>query len=144
MAVGALECLARCRLVGKLIAVRMLVALGATQISKVKSTFGGNRLIRLRLVTRLARDRYMRTRQLEAALLMAVEGESGRAKPVDVVAIVALPSARAPGKLPFMDVGVAIHARAERDFIERLLALWLVALLAFHFGMLADQRVARR
>ena len=144
MAVGALECLARCRPIGELIAVRMLVALGATKIGKVKSTFGGNRLIRLRLVTRLARDRDVRAHQLEAALLMSAERKRGWAEPVNVVALLALPFARTLGKLPFMGVGVAIHAGSERDFIERLLALRLVAPLALHVGMLADQRVVRR
>lgn len=143
MTISALECFARCRLVGELIAMRMLVALGATKVSEVKFTFGGNRLIRLRLVTRLARDGDVRAHQLEAALLMPAERKRGWTESVNVVAILALPFARAIGKLPFMNVGVAIHAGSERDLVERLLALRLMALLAFHVGMFADQWIVR-
>lgn len=141
MAISALECFARCRPIGELIAMRMLVALSATKIGEVEFTLGRRRFVEMRLVTRLARDRNVRPHQLKAALLMSAKRKRRWAKPVNVVAILALPFARTLGKLSFMGVSVAIHAGAERDFIERLLALRIVALLAFYVGMFADQRV---
>ncbi len=141
MAIGAFKCFACRQSIGELITMRMLVALSAAKIGEVKFSLGGNRFVGPRLMARLARDRDVRSHQLEAALLMSTEGKSGWAKAVKVVAIFALPSARGFRKLAFVGVGVAIRAGAEWDFIERLLTLRLVALFAFHVGVLADKRV---
>lgn len=144
MAISALECFALCRPIGELIAMRMLVALSATEFGEVKFTLGGNRFVRPRLMARQTRDGDVRSHQLEAALLVPAEGESRWDKPVNIVAIRALPRVGALGELPIVGVLVAIRAGAERDLVERLLALRLMALFAFHIGMLAHKGVGRQ
>jgi len=125
-------------------AVRVAVASRAGSILKsVRNNFRriscGRHFVAFR-----ARDCQVRPGEREPALLMLRDGERRRLESVDRVALLALALVRSRGKLPLVNIGVAIHAAVEWNFVTRRDARRDVALRARHARMLSFERIHGR
>lgn len=88
------------------------------------------------------RHRQVRTGQRKACLAVARQREMCRLKLGHTMALFAAILIGCPGKLTFVNVLVATAALRLRNTKYGVLALWNVALVAFHFGMSALEWVA--
>ena len=124
--------------------VRIRVTIRATQVLPVID----NSRLRLELCRLLvavdARDRDVSPGKNEVRLFVTVQRKCGRFIPFQIVAAVTGVGIRSRDKLPGVTVAVAISAIRKLDLEQSFLALWNVALAAFHSGVPALQRIGAR